>query len=88
MKVCIDGAVRVGAHRTSKLQDVQRGRTEPTPPWRRTAKRSGSWVLKTAYIDAVLALTQQMGEVAGGYPAFPVSIQQPDAVAAAASGGA
>jgi len=37
--------------------------------------------VKTPYIDAVLALVQQMGEVAGVYPVFPTMASAPQATA-------
>jgi len=37
--------------------------------------------VKTPYIDAVLALVQQMGEVAGVYPVFPMMASAPQATA-------
>ena len=83
----IDGAARVGAHRTSMLQDLQRGRPIELDALLAAVSEMGQIAgVKTPYMDAVLALTQQMGEVAGVYPVFPVNTHQPDASAMAATG--
>ncbi|MDA7949426.1 MAG: 2-dehydropantoate 2-reductase [Hyphomicrobiaceae bacterium] len=71
----IDGAARVGAHRTSMLQDLRRGRPIELDALLAAVREMGQIVgVKTPYIDAVLALTQQMGEVAGVYPVYPASV--------------
>lgn len=68
----IDGAASVGAHRTSMLQDLERGRPLELDALLTAVQEMGQVVsVKTPYIDAVLALVQQMGEVAGVYPVFP-----------------
>ena len=68
----IDGAARVGAHRTSMLQDLQRGRPLELDALLTAVQEMGRIAgVKTPYIDAVLALVQQMGEIAGVYPVFP-----------------
>ncbi len=71
----IDGAARVGAHRTSMLQDLERGRALEIDALLTAVQELGRLVeLETPYIDAVLALTQQMARVAGLYPTFPQSV--------------
>jgi len=71
----IDGAARVGAHRTSMLQDLDKGRPIELDALLSSVREIGRMVdVATPSIDAVLALTQQMGRVAGVYPTFP----QPD----------
>lgn len=68
----IDGAAKVGAHRTSMLQDLERGRALEIDALLTAVQEMGRIVdLKTPYIDMVLGLVQQMGRVAGVYPTFP-----------------
>jgi 2-dehydropantoate 2-reductase len=68
----ITGAANVGAHRTSMLQDLDRGRPLELDALLTAVQEMGRIVdLDTPYIDCVLGLTQQMGRVAGVYPAFP-----------------
>lgn len=69
----IDGAAGVGAHRTSMLQDLERGKALEIDALVTAVQEMGHLVgVETPYIDAVLALVQQMGEAADVYPAFPV----------------
>jgi len=78
----IDGAARVGAHRTSMLQDLERGRPLELDALLTAVQEMGQIAgVKTPYIDAVLALVQQMGEVAGVYPVFPMMASAPQAAA-------
>ncbi|MCG8562043.1 MAG: 2-dehydropantoate 2-reductase [Hyphomicrobiales bacterium] len=68
----INGAARVGAHRTSMLQDLDRGRPLEIDALLTSVQEMGRLVdVDTPYIDSVLALVQQMGRVAGVYPTFP-----------------
>jgi 2-dehydropantoate 2-reductase len=68
----IDGAARVGAHRTSMLQDLDKGRPLELDALLTAVQELGRLTeLDTPYIDAVLALTQQMARTAGLYPTFP-----------------
>ncbi len=68
----IDGAARVGAHRTSMLQDLDRNRPLEIDALLTVVQEMGRMVdIETPYIDSVLALVQQMGRVAGVYPTFP-----------------
>ncbi|MEC9367366.1 MAG: 2-dehydropantoate 2-reductase [Pseudomonadota bacterium] len=67
----IDGAARVGAHRTSMLQDLEKGRQIELDALL-TAVQDMARItgVETPYIDAVLALTQQLGETSGVYPVY------------------
>ena len=76
----INGAARVGAHRTSMLQDLDKHRPLEIDALLTSVQELGRLVeLPTPHIDAVLALVQQMARVAGLYPTFP------DAIAAEAT---
>ena len=76
----ITGAANVGAHRTSMLQDLDRGRPLELDALLTAVQEMGRIVdLDTPYIDCVLGLTQQMGRVAGVYPAFPDAATMTDA---------
>lgn len=67
----IDGAAKVGAHRTSMLQDLDKGRPLEIDALLTCVQEMGRVVgVETPYIDAVLALVQQMGRTAGVYPTF------------------
>jgi 2-dehydropantoate 2-reductase len=62
----IDGAGRVGAHKTSMLQDLERGRPLEIDALVTSVQELGQRVgLPTPTIDAVLALTRQRAAVAG-----------------------
>ncbi len=68
----IDGAARVGAHRTSMLQDLERGRALEIDALLAAVAEMGRLVgVETPYIDAVLALVQQLGSSLDLYPVFP-----------------
>jgi len=68
----INGAAGVGAHRTSMLQDLEKGRPIELDALLTVVQEIGRLVdVETPIIDAVLALTQQMGRVAKVYPTFP-----------------
>ncbi len=68
----INGAAGVGAHRTSMLQDLEKGRKIELDALLTVVAEMGKLVeVPTPTIDTVLALTQQMGRVAGVYPVFP-----------------
>ncbi len=76
----IDGAARVGAHRTSMLQDLERGRPLEIDALLTAVQEMGRLTgTATPYIDSVLALVQQLGRSQGLYPVFP---EQPAAAAA------
>jgi 2-dehydropantoate 2-reductase len=68
----IDGAARVGAHKTSMLQDVEKGRPLEIDALLTCVQELGRLAeVETPYIDAVLALVQQMARTKGLYPVFP-----------------
>jgi 2-dehydropantoate 2-reductase len=71
----INGAARVGAHRTSMLQDVDKGRPIELDALLTSVQELGKLAeVETPHINAVLALTQQMGRVSGIYPVFPEEV--------------
>jgi 2-dehydropantoate 2-reductase len=75
----IDGAAAVGAHRTSMLQDLEKGRPIELDALLTVVQEMGRLVdVETPTIDTVLALTQQMGRVAGVYPVFPEAALEED----------
>ena len=64
----IDGAAAVGAHRTSMLQDLERGRPMEIDALVTVVQEMGRLVdLPTPTIDVVLALIQQRAHEAGVY---------------------
>ena len=64
----IDGAAAVGAHRTSMLQDLERGRPMEIDALVSAVQEMGRLVgVPTPTIDVVLALVQQRARVAGAY---------------------
>lgn len=68
----IDGAAGVGAHRTSMLQDLEKGRPLEIDALLGAVQEMGHLVaIPTPYIDAVLGLVQQAASVKGLYPTFP-----------------
>ncbi len=68
----INGAARVGAHRTSMLQDVEKGRPIELDALLTSVQELGRLAeVPTPHINAVLALAQQMGRVKGIYPTYP-----------------
>jgi len=68
----INGAASVGAHRTSMLQDLEKGRLIELDALLTSVQEIGRLVdVATPTIDVVLALTQQMGRVFKVYPTFP-----------------
>lgn len=70
----INGAASVGAHRTSMLQDLDKKRPIELDALLTVVQEMGRLVaVPTPAIDIVLALTQQMGRVAGVYPVFPAN---------------
>ena len=77
----INGAAGVGAHRTSMLQDLDKGRAIELDALLGVVQEMGQMTqIPTPMIDTVLALTQQMGRFAGVYPVYPET--QPAASAA------
>ena len=68
----IDGAARVGAHRTSMLQDLERGRAMEIDALLTAVQEMGRMLeVESPTIDLVLALVQQLGRSRGLYPTFP-----------------
>ena len=64
----IDGAAAVGAHRTSMLQDLEKGRAMEIDALVTSVQELGQLVdVPTPTIDVVLALVRQRAEVAGLY---------------------
>ncbi|MGK9167213.1 2-dehydropantoate 2-reductase [Inquilinus limosus] len=64
----LDGAGAVGAHRTSMLQDLERGRPMEIDPLVTVIQELGRMVgVPTPTVDTVLALVQQRAEIAGLY---------------------
>ena len=68
----IDGAAKVGAHRTSMLQDLERGRPLEIDALLTAVQEMGRMVeAESPTVDMVLALVQQLGRSQGLYPTFP-----------------
>lgn len=71
MEKRINGAARVGAHRTSMLQDLEAGRPLEVDALLTSVQEMARLVdVKTPHIDAVLALIQQLGRSLHIYPVF------------------
>ncbi len=65
----IDGANAVGAHKTSMLQDLERGRPVELDALLTAVIELGQLVgVKTPYCDTIFALARQRAQVAGCYP--------------------
>jgi 2-dehydropantoate 2-reductase len=65
----LDGAAEVGAHRTSMLQDLERGRPMEIDALLGVVVEMARMVdVPTPVCDAVLALVRQRAQVAGCYP--------------------
>jgi len=78
----IDGAAGVGAHRTSMLQDLEKGRAIELDALLGVVQEMARIVdVETPYIDTVLSLAKQMGRVAGVYPVFPEPEEEGEALA-------
>ncbi|AZO78273.1 MULTISPECIES: 2-dehydropantoate 2-reductase [unclassified Bosea (in: a-proteobacteria)] len=78
----INGAAGVGAHRTSMLQDLDKGRPLEIDALLGAVQEMGRLTeTRTPFIDAVLGLVQQMASVKGLYPTFP-----PEALAGEGAG--
>jgi 2-dehydropantoate 2-reductase len=68
----INGAASVGAHRTSMLQDLDKGRALEIDALLTAVQEMGRIAgIETPFIDAVLALVQQLGRTRAIYPTFP-----------------
>jgi len=76
----INSASQLQGHRTSMLQDLESGQPLELDPLLTAVQEMGRIVdLDTPYIDCVLGLSQQMGRIAGVYPAFPEAATLTDA---------
>jgi len=68
----INGAAKVGAHRTSMLQDLEAGKPMEIDALVTAVQEMGRIVgVPTPTIDGVLALVQQLARVQGLYPTYP-----------------
>jgi 2-dehydropantoate 2-reductase len=68
----IEGARKVGAHKTSMLQDLERGRPMEIDPLVSVVQEMGRLTqIPTPALDAVLALVAQRAKVAGLYGIDP-----------------
>ena len=77
----INGAAKVGAHRTSMLQDLEKGRQLEVDALLTAVQEMGRLVdLHTPHIDSVLALIQQLGRTQGLYPVFPEESGSPESL--------
>jgi 2-dehydropantoate 2-reductase len=77
----INGAAKVGAHRTSMLQDLEKGRQLEVDALLTAVQEMGRLVdLQTPHIDSVLALIQQLGRTQGLYPVFPEDSGSPESL--------
>jgi 2-dehydropantoate 2-reductase len=62
----INGAGAVGAHKTSMLQDLERGRPMEIEPLVAVVQEMGRMLdVPTPTLDTVLALVQQRAKIAG-----------------------
>ncbi len=76
----INGAAGVGAHRTSMLQDLDKGRALEIDALLTVVHEMGRITdVETPHIDSVLALVQQMARTRGLYPTFPEPELEEDA---------
>ena len=74
----INGAARVGAHRTSMLQDLESGRPLEIDALLTSVQEMGRHVgVATPYIDVVLGLIQQLGRSLRVYPTFARAADPP-----------
>ncbi|MCB1885067.1 MAG: 2-dehydropantoate 2-reductase [Geminicoccaceae bacterium] len=78
----INGAAKVGAHRTSMLQDLESGKPLEIDALLTVVQEMARMVdVETPAIDAVLALVQQLGRSKGLYPVFPEEVVAPEIAA-------
>ncbi|MBI1385158.1 MAG: 2-dehydropantoate 2-reductase [Rhizobiales bacterium] len=78
----INGAAAVGAHRTSMLQDLEKGRAIELDALLGVVQEMGRLVgVETPAIDIVLALTKQLGRTQGVYPVYPEDALDPSELA-------
>jgi 2-dehydropantoate 2-reductase len=80
----VNGAARVGAHRTSMLQDLESGRPLEIDALLTSVQEMGRLAgVPTPYIDMVLGLVQQLGRSLNVYPPVPSKPAQPARAAGA-----
>jgi 2-dehydropantoate 2-reductase len=78
----VDGAARVGAHRTSMLQDLESGRPLEIDALLTSVQEMGRLAgVETPYIDTVLGLVQQLGRSLKVYAPAPARSGEPVRVA-------
>jgi len=78
MEKRINGAARVGAHRTSMLQDLEGGRPLELDALLTSVQEMARLIgFETPYIDVVLALMQALGRSLQIYPTFPEATTAP-----------
>jgi 2-dehydropantoate 2-reductase len=71
----VNGAARVGAHRTSMLQDLESGRPLEIDALLTSVQEMGRLAgVETPYIDTVLGLVQQLGRSLNVYPPIPAAL--------------
>jgi 2-dehydropantoate 2-reductase len=81
----VNGAARVGAHRTSMLQDLESGRPLEIDALLTSVQEMGRLAgVETPYIDTVLGLVQQLGRSLNVYSPAPVKPAEPALVAGTA----
>lgn len=79
----INGAAGVGAHRTSMLQDLEKGRAMEIDALVTAVQELGRLSdVPTPCIDIVLGLVQQLGRSTGLYPTFPAAASMKELVTA------
>ncbi len=77
----IEGAAKVGAHKTSMLQDLERGKPMEIDALVTAVQEMGRLTgIPTPHIDAVLALVQQRAHQAGLYPVLRLPEPEPETV--------
>jgi 2-dehydropantoate 2-reductase len=81
----VNGAARVGAHRTSMLQDLESGRPLEIDALLTSVQEMGRLAgVDTPYIDTVLGLVQQLGRSLNVYAPAPIKPGEPARVAGTA----
>jgi 2-dehydropantoate 2-reductase len=74
----VNGAARVGAHRTSMLQDLEAGRPLEIDALLTSVQEMARLArVATPYIDTVLGLVQQLGRSLNVYPPVPATPARP-----------
>ena len=78
----VNGAARVGAHRTSMLQDLEARRPLEIDALLTSVQEMGRLAgVETPTIDTVLGLVQQLGRSLNVYPTVPAKPAEPARVA-------